>query len=165
MHKRTRFLAVSGMIAALYTAVTAVSALFGLSSGAVQIRISEALCVLPVFTAAAIPGLTVGCLLSNLLLGGSVFDLALGTLATLLGAVLARLLRRLPFLAPLPTILANMALIPLVLILSGAGGWELYLTFALTVGAGELVSCGLFGTLLTRQLKKHPGFTEMLNRK
>ncbi|MBQ3590734.1 MAG: QueT transporter family protein, partial [Clostridia bacterium] len=66
-----RFLVRSAMIAALYVALTLVSAMLGMSSGAVQIRLAEALCVLPVFTAAAIPGVTVGCFIANLLTGGT----------------------------------------------------------------------------------------------
>ena len=102
MKKNTKFLAKAGMIAAVYTALTLLSAAFGLASGAIQIRLSEMLCVLPVYTAAAIPGVTIGCLLSNLLCGGTVYDILFGTLATLIGAVLAFFLRKLPYLASLP---------------------------------------------------------------
>lgn len=69
--KRTKYITRSAVIAALYVALTAVSAAFGLSSEAVQIRISEALCVLPVFSSSAIPGVAIGCMISNLIFGAS----------------------------------------------------------------------------------------------
>jgi len=156
MKNNVKFLAKSGMIAALYIALTALSAALGLASGAVQVRISEALCVLPVFTSAAIPGVTVGCLLSNLLFGGTVYDIIFGTLATLIGALTCRILKKLPYLASVPTILSNAVIIPVVLILSGAGGWDLLPYFMAAVGLGEVIACGVFGTVLVFYLKRHP---------
>ncbi|MBQ8186487.1 MAG: QueT transporter family protein [Clostridia bacterium] len=165
MKNNVKFLARAGMIAALYIALTAVSAVLGLASGAVQVRISEALCVLPVFTAAAIPGVTVGCLLSNILFGGTVYDILFGTLATLVGAVLAWLIRRLPMLASVPTILSNAVIIPVVLILSGAGGWNMLPYFIATVALGEIIACGVFGTILVYYLRRHPKTCSVLFRR
>ena len=165
MKNNVKFLARAGMIAALYIALTAVSAVLGLASGAVQVRISEALCVLPVFTAAAIPGVTVGCLLSNILFGGTVYDILFGTLATLVGAVLAWLIRRLPMLASVPTILSNAVIIPVVLILSGAGGWNMLPYFIATVALGEIIACGVFGTILVYYLRRHPKTSSVLFRR
>lgn len=156
MKSNVKFLARAGMIAALYIALTAVSAALGLASGAIQVRISEALCVLPVFSTAAIPGVTVGCLLSNILFGGTVYDIIFGTLATFIGAFLAWLIKCLPYLASLPTILSNAVIIPVVLILSGAGGWGMLPYFAATVALGEIIACGIFGTILVIYLKRHP---------
>ena len=153
-----RFLVRSAMIAALYVALTLLSALFGLSSGAVQVRLSEALCVLPVFTTAAIPGVTVGCFIANLLTGGTVWDLTIGVFATLLGLAAAYLGRRWKYLVSIPTILSNAFLIPWVLILAGfipAGAVSYWMTF-LTVGLGEVIVCGVLGTVLVRYLDKHP---------
>lgn len=154
----TRFLVRSAMIAALYVALTLVSAIFGLSSGAVQVRLAEALCVLPVFTTAAIPGVTVGCFIANLLTGGTVWDLTLGVFATLAGAFAAWLMRRWKYLASVPTILSNMLFIPWVLILAGfiPSGAASYGITALTVGLGEVIACGMLGTVLIRYLEKHP---------
>ena len=165
MKNNVKFLARAGMIAALYIALTAVSAVLGLASGAVQVRISEALCVLPVFTAAAIPGVTVGCLLSNILFGGTVYDILFGTLATLVGAVLAWLIRRLPMLASVPTILSNAVIIPVVLILLGAGGWNMLPYFIATVALGEIIACGVFGTILVYYLRRHPKTSSVLFRR
>ncbi|MBR4961248.1 MAG: QueT transporter family protein [Clostridia bacterium] len=159
-----RFLVRCAMIAALYVALTLVSAMFGLSSGAVQVRLAEALCILPVFTAAAIPGVTAGCFIANLLTGGTVWDLTIGVLATLTGALGAWLLRRWKYLASVPTILSNLFFIPWVLILAGfipAGAVSYWLT-ALTVGLGEVIACGVLGTVLVRYLDKHPKTTRKL---
>ena len=146
------------MIAALYVALTYLSAIFGLSSGVIQFRLSEALCILPIFMPEAVIGLTVGCFLANLLTGSVVWDLIFGSLATLIGAIFARLLRRLPeklmWLATLPTIIANAIIIPPVLIYAyGANDAFLYLVF--TVGLGEVVCAGFLGSTLYYALMKH----------
>ena len=150
--KNTKFMLQGALIAALYVALTFVSAAFGLASGAVQIRLSELLCVLPVYTAAAIPGLTVGCFLANLLTGSTIWDIVFGTLATLVGVLFAYLLRRIPYLAPLPTILANGLIIPIVLVVSGIVPGSAY----------AFISCGLFGLCLVWYLEKHEHTRQML---
>ena len=162
MKKNTRFLAQAGMIAAIYTALTLISAMFGLASGAIQIRISEMLCVLPIYTAAAIPGVTVGCLISNIICGGTVYDIIFGTLATLIGVLIAYFIRHLPYLASIPTILSNAIIIPVVLIVSGVGGWNMFPYFAATVGLGEIIACGVLGTVLVVYMEKHPSARKML---
>ena len=91
---RVRFITLSAIIASLYIVLTLVSAVFGLSSGAIQIRISEALCVLSAFTSSAIPGLSIGCLIANLITGANLLDVVFGTLATLIGAWGGYLLRK-----------------------------------------------------------------------
>ena len=162
MKRKSKFIAKASMIAALYTALTLVSAMFGLSSGAIQVRISEALCVLPVYSTAAIPGLAVGCLVSNLICGGTVYDILFGTAATLIGALLAYTLKKLPYLSSIPTIISNAAIIPFVLILSGFGGWDMFPYFSLTVGIGEVISCGVLGTVLVFYLGRHPDVLKYL---
>ena len=149
-----RYICQSGIIAALYTALTCLSGAFGLASGPIQLRISEALCVLPVFTPAAIPGLTVGCLLSNILNSCIWQDVLFGTLATLLGALGAYLLRRLPYLSPLPTVLSNTLIVPFVLAFAYHAEEGIpYLM--LTVGAGEILSAYVLGVLLYLALKRY----------
>ena len=144
---RARFLALSAMIAALYTALTLLSALWGLAYGPVQFRLSEALTVLPAFTAAAVPGLTVGCLLANLFSGYST-DLVVGTAATLVAAAATRLVRNirwrgLPVAAPLPPVLVNAAVVGAEISVFAPEGfsWAGYLSAALSVGLGELAVC------------------------
>lgn len=150
------------MISALYIALTMICAAFGLSSGVIQIRISEALCILPIYTFAAVPGVTVGCLISNILCGGTIYDIIFGTLATLIGCMIAHAIRKVPYLASLPTIISNAIIIPFVLIVSGIGGWEMFPYFALTVGLGEIISCGVLGTLIILYMEKHRSTRTML---
>ena len=147
-----------GIVAALYVALTYLSFLFGLSSGAIQLRLSEMLTVLPAFLPESIPGLYIGCLIANLLTGGSIYDILLGSLATLIGAIGARMLRKAhPLILTLPTVFANALIVPLVIILS-AGGAETFASFPyffLTVGIGEIISVFGFGIPLYLVLKKH----------
>ncbi len=147
------------IIAAIYVALTYFSYIFGLSSGAVQLRISEMLCVLPAFFPSAASGLAVGCFIANMLTGCAVWDTVFGTLATLIGALGARLISRaggskaIHLLIPLPTVAANTLIIPLVLKYSyGADGALPFLM--LTVGVGEIISAWVLGLLLFNILKK-----------
>lgn len=152
--KSTRYLCTAAIIAALYVVLTFVSNVFGLASGAIQIRISEALCVLPFFTAAAVPGVTIGCLITNLLMGVSVYDIIFGTVATFIGVIIAYALRKSMWLVPIPTVISNTVIIPLVLYFSGMG--EQGIPFiALTVCIGEIISCGILGILLIKVLSKY----------
>ena len=142
------------MIAALYVVLTFIANLAGLASGVIQVRLSEVLTILPVFTAAAVPGLAVGCVLANLLTGCALWDVVFGSLATLIGALGTRLLRKKsPVLAVLPPILSNMFIVPLVL-QQVYGVEDAFWYLMLTVGAGEIISCGALGLLLYRSLKK-----------
>jgi len=143
----------AAVIAALYVVLTYVFA--WCASGAVQVRVAEALTILPMFTAAAVPGLAIGCLLANLLTGCALWDVVFGTLATLLGAIGTHLLRKRGFLAMLPPILANTLIVPWVLHFVYGDAWPIWLLM-LTVGAGEVISCGGLGGLLMVTLKKYP---------
>lgn len=153
MNKRTRFLTQAAMIAALYVVLTYLANMLGLASGAIQIRFSEALCILPVFTGAAVPGLFAGCVISNLLTGGALLDVIFGGLATLLGAVVTRKLRRWKWLAPMGPVVSNTVIIPFVL--RYAYGIRPVWFSMITVGAGEIISCGVLGMILLFSLKKY----------
>ena len=158
---RMRYLTHAAVIAALYVALTWLSALFGLSGmGAVQLRLSEALCVLPYFTFAAVPGVSVGCLLANLLTGAALPDIIFGTLATLLGALGTYLLRRWRFLSVLPPIVANTVIVPFVIRYAYLDVSESLPFLFATVGLGEVLSVGVFGTLLLLALEKHRSIFE-----
>ncbi len=151
--KRTLHLVQAAMIAALYIVLTYVANLLGIASGAIQVRFSEALTILPYFTSAAIPGLFIGCLLANLLTGAAVPDILFGSLATLIGAIFTRLLRKNKWLAPIPPIVANAIIIPPLLYFAyGVGPIALSLV---TVTAGEVISCGILGMLLLFALQKY----------
>ncbi len=147
----------AAMIAAIYVVLTMVAASLGLDHYAVQLRFSEALTILPFFTPAAIPGLYAGCLLSNILSGCIVWDVIFGPIATLLGALGTWLLRkRSKWLAPFPPIIANTIIVPLIL--AYAYQFEGSLPyFAVTVGLGEFLSCGILGMLLFFTLDKYKG--------
>lgn len=148
--KKTTWIAQAAMIAALYVVITVVLAPF--SFGEVQLRISEALTILPIFTSAAIPGLTIGCFFGNLFGGAIVLDLVVGTFATFLGAVGTYYLRRLKYVAPIAPILSNGILVPFVL----KYGYEVPLPIPFmmaTVGIGEILSCGILGILLIKILE------------
>ena len=154
-HSSTRKITFGGVIAALYVVLTVVANAFGLASGTIQVRISEALTILPVFTIAAIPGLTVGCVLANLITGCAPWDVVFGSLATLIGAVGTRMLRKKPLLAWISPVIANMAIVPVVL-QKVYGVPDAWWYLALTVGAGEVISCGILGLLLYHSVKNIP---------
>lgn len=143
----------AAMIAALYVVLTFLANSLGLASSAIQIRFSEALTVLPYFTPAAIPGLFAGCLLSNILTGCALPDIVFGSLATLIGAVFTRKIRKYKWLAPVPPILANAVIVPFVL-LYAYGIKPLWLSFV-TVTIGEMISCGVLGMILLFSLQKY----------
>ena len=148
---KVRFLAQGAMIAAVYVALTVVFAPISFSE--IQVRVAEALTILPVFTPAAIPGLFIGCLIGNIAGGALVPDIIFGSLATLIGAFGTWKFRRAhPFLAPVPPILANTVIVPFVL----KYAYEVPLPvpfMMLTVGAGEILSCGVLGMLLYYALR------------
>ena len=158
MKRTTIYLTRGAIIAALYVALTGVSALLGLHNGVIQLRLSEILTILPVFFPEAILGVTLGCLISNLVTGCVVWDIIFGSLATLVGAVGSYLLRRLPknlmWLAPLPTVLANALIVPPVLIFA-YGVPDAFWFLFLTVGLGEVVTAGAGGYLLYRLFLKN----------
>ena len=153
-------LTTAAIIAALYVVLTGVSSMLGLASGVIQVRLSEALTVLPYFTSAAVPGVTIGCLLANLLTGAPLPDIVFGTLATLLGVLGGRALRKHKYLVALPTILSNALIIPLVLQYA-YGVKDAFWFLLITVGAGELISAGVFGGILLHVLQKHNPFRRL----
>ena len=154
MNNKTLNLTWAALIAALYVVLTFAANMAGLASGAVQVRLSEMLTVMPLFTWAAVPGLTVGCLLANLLTGCALWDVVFGTFATLLGALGTYYIgRRKPVLGPVFPIVSNALIVPLVLqYVYGLEGSYWY--FMATVGAGEIISCGFLGWLLYKGVKR-----------
>ena len=154
MKNRVRFITHSAIIAALYVILTGLSAVLHLASGPIQIRLSEALTILPVFPPAAIPGLFIGCILANFLTGSLVWDIVFGSLATLIGAVCTFFLRKKSkYLAVLPPILSNMVIVPFVLQYV-YGEEQMYWFLMLTVGIGEILSAGVCGLILHKTLTK-----------
>lgn len=156
--KKILYLTQGAMIAAIYVVLTVfVNNIGGLASGVIQIRISEALCVLPIFTPAAIPGLFVGCLISNAVTGCVIWDVIFGSLTTLLAAFLTYKLREKKIIYLIPPIVLNALVVPFVLRFAYGMPDAIWFMMA-TVGAGELISVGLFGYALRCILWKKRGF-------
>lgn len=151
-NNKSLFMAQAAMIAAVYVVLTLVFAPF--SYGEVQVRISEALTILPVFTPAAIPGLFIGCLIGNIFGGAILPDIIFGSLATLIGAAFTwRLRSKAKLFAPLPPIISNMVIVPIIL----RYGYQVPLPLPLmmlTVGIGQVISCGVLGLTLYAALNK-----------
>lgn len=152
-NKKVLFLTHAAMIAAIYVVFTLLFQ--AISFGEIQVRIAEALTILPAFTPAAIPGLFIGCIIGNIFGGSILPDIIFGSLATLIGACFTYLLRKQnKYLAPLPAIISNTVIVPFVL--RYAYGFNLPIAFMmLTVGIGEVVSCGVLGMILYSSLAKH----------
>lgn len=152
--KRTKMITQSAIIAALYVVLTFIANSMGLASGAIQIRLSEALTILPFFTPAAMPGLFIGCLVSNILVGSVLWDVIFGSIATLLGALGTYAFKKHKWLAPVSPIISNTVIVPFVLIYA-YGVAEALPYLMLTVGIGEVLSAGVLGMILLKSLEKH----------
>jgi uncharacterized membrane protein len=161
-NQKVLFMTQAAMIAALYVVLTYAAHFLGMANGAVQVRFSEALTVLPFFTAAAVPGLAIGCLLANFLTGCHWIDIIFGSFATLIGAVFTYLIGKNKYrqpkagnrkwLAPLPPIVSNAVIIPFVLLYA----YEIRpigLSFVF-VAIGQVISCGVLGLGLILALEK-----------
>ena len=154
MKKSTLYLIKAAIIAALYVILTYLSGLFGLSSGFIQLRISEMLTVLPAFTPAAIPGLFAGCLISNTLTGCNLIDIIFGSTATLLGALGTFFIgKKSKFIAPIPPVIANTIIVPFIL--HYAYGINPLWLFFITVFAGEFLSAYVLGIPFFIFIKKN----------
>ena len=153
--KRIRSLAQAGMIAAVYAALCLVLHPISFGFGGVELRVSEALCILPMIMPSAIPGLFVGCLLANILGGATLLDIVFGSLTTLAAAILTRKLRNKPLLAALPPVLLNALVIGTLLRYAYGVPMPLALCMA-SVGLGQLIACYGLGLLLLRAMKKLP---------
>ncbi len=158
--KRTMFVVKAGVIAAVYVVLTLVSAMFGLSSGVIQVRISEAMSFLPFITPAAIPGLTIGCLISNAIAGGVPLDIVFGSAATLIGAICAWIMGKAfkkrknlgMILSTIPNVISNALIVPWVL--KFAYGAEDAVWFMMvTVGVGEIIASVILGAIIISALR------------
>ena len=171
-NKKTLFITHAAVIAALYVVLTHFANMLGLANYAIQVRFSEALTILPFFTPAAIPGLFIGCIIANITTGCMLLDIIFGSIATLLGGLgtyfiahglkntsaqdLHRTSKLRTWLCPIPPIVANTIIVPLVLIhvykLEGTLPY-----FMLTVFIGEVISCFVLGMILLFALDKRKG--------
>ena len=153
MEKKTAtFITHAAAIAAIYVVLTLVFA--PISYGEVQVRVSEALTILPFFTPAAIPGLFIGCIIANATGGSVILDIVFGSIATLIGAFGTYKLRKHRWLAPLPPIIANTVIVPLVL--RYGYGVPLPLPMLMVfIAIGEIISCYVMGELLLTVFLKY----------
>jgi len=153
-NKEALSIAYAAVIAAVYVVLTLIFA--PISYGPIQVRVSEALCVLPIFTPAAIPGIFIGCLLANALGGAIIWDVIFGSLASLAAAYISYLFRRKRVLAYLSPIVINALVVPFVLKYAyGIEDMIWYMMF--TVAVGEIISVGVFGSILSIVLEKYRG--------
>ena len=148
----------AALIAAMYVALTYLAMALGLDKNAIQIRFSESLIVLAFVTPAAIPGLYIGCLLANIFTGCAPLDILIGPLATLIGALGAYGIGKMKgaklsrFLCTIPNIIANTVIVTIVCYFCYTAPdvqtLEIIPFYALTIALGEIISCGVLGTVL-----------------
>lgn len=153
MNNRTRNIVYAAIIAALYVVLTEFAAMLGLASQPIQLRFSEALNAMCLFTPYAIPGMFIGCLIANLVTGAVVWDVIFGSIATLIGAIGVYLLRKNKILALVCPVVSNAVIIPFVLTYAYGltdGIWY----FVLTVGIGQIISCTVLGYFLGKAVDK-----------
>ena len=160
----TRQVATAGIIAAIYTVMSMLASVFGIAYGPIQCRFSEALTVLPFFLPEAIPGLFIGCLVTNLMSTVGPLDIIFGSLATLLAALWTR---RMPnkYLAPLPPVICNGIIIGAMIAWYEVGFtdafWASFAFNAFTVGLGEAIACYVLGLLLLQAMEKVPALRRL----
>lgn len=172
--KKTKTMANQAMIAAIYTVLSV--CLSAISYGPVQIRVSEALTLLPVFGLHNVWGVTIGCFMTNLIgffsganiLGG--LDMIFGTFATFLAAVMSYLLRNirfknLPVLSAVPPIIVNAVVIGWELCIVIAGGFNpaVFIAQAVSVAAGQLASCMVLGLVMVKVVENNKELKERLS--
>ena len=153
MNNRTKNIVYAAIVAALYVVLTEFAAMLGLASQPIQLRFSEALNALCLFTPYAIPGMFIGCLIANLVTGAVVWDVIFGSIATLIGAIGVYLLRKNKILALVCPVVSNAVIIPFVLTYAYGltdGIWY----FVLTVGIGQIISCTVLGYFLGEAVDK-----------
>ncbi len=140
------------VIAIAYILLTVISSALGLMVGSIQFRLSEVLCILPIFTPLAVPGLVIGCFISNMMTGGIFIDIVFGTFATFLGAVGTRILRKNRWAALICPVITNTVMIPLIL----QQGYHVagrYFELAFMVCIGEFVCAYLLGQMVIDFIK------------
>lgn len=152
MNRRLKFWVQAAVIAAIYATLTII--LSPISYGPMQVRISEALTVLPFFTPAAIPGLFMGCLLSNIISPYGIADMVCGSIATLVAACISYKVRKFPSLVPLPPVILNGAIIgSMIYFVYGLGEMSIWASM-LWVAAGELLACYILGYPILKYFQK-----------
>ncbi len=155
---KTKAVVFTGMVAAIYAVLSLMPGISVLTFGPVQLRIAEALNALALLTPWAIPGLTIGCFVTNLASPMMAVDIVFGTLATLIASLLTYLLRKKPVPALLMPVISNGLIIGAVISIFTESGFGLFANMGL-VAAGEAAACYIFGLPLYKSLKRF--FTEI----
>ena len=150
-----RFLAQAGLIAAIYTALCLVLHPISFGFGGVELRVSEALTLLPALMPSAVPGLLIGCLLANLMGGATLLDIVFGSLTTLVAAMLTRKFREKPLLAAFWPVILNALVIGALLRYAYGVPMPLWLCM-LSIGAGQAIACYAIGLPVMRMMKRIP---------
>ena len=155
---KPRFARQAFVIAVIYAAITVAMSYLDLANPDYQLRISEAMCVLPYFMPSAIPGLFFGCILGNYFGGCAMLDVIFGSLTTLVAAIITACLRKKsPWFAPLPAMILNTIVVPILLPFCQPSMFRVSRIpiYMLRVGAGEFVSCFVLGMFLLIFIKKN----------
>lgn len=154
MKHNLKLLTRAAVVAALYIVLTLVANMMGLANGAIQVRLSEALTLLPVLFAESVWGLFVGCLISNIITGCVIWDIIFGSLATLIGAFVTLGLKKHRFFASLAPVVSNAVIVPFVLKYAYGVG-DAWWLMAVTVAIGEIITCVFLAPLVVKALEKH----------
>ena len=154
MKQNLKLITRAAVVAALYIVLTLVANMLGLANGAIQVRLSEALTLLPVLFAESVWGLFVGCLISNIITGCVIWDIICGSLATLIGAYVTLKLKNHRFLASLAPVVSNAVIVPFVLKYAYGVG-DAWWFMVITVAIGEIITCVFFAPLVVKALEKH----------
>ena len=167
MKKKTEYLVKAAVIAALYAVLT--YAVATIAYGPLQFRVSEALTVLPIFCPAAIPGLTLGCMLANILSTVDPIDMVLGPVATLLACLVTYALRNLcikgyPLFSFLSPVVFNGLIVgaEIAWFTTDDVFWHAYLINGLSVAFGEIVVIFILGTVLFFAIRKNEKLKALL---
>lgn len=157
-NRKIGYITRGALVSALYVGLTFLCNAIGLANGPIQLRLSEALCILPFFMPSAVPGLFIGCLIANLVTSAAVWDVIFGSLATLVGAFVASKIKN-KWLVPIPTVIANTVVVPVVILFcyTAKESWSLqtYFITALGVFTGEVLSAYVLGMILFFALDRH----------
>jgi uncharacterized membrane protein len=160
-----RKIALSAVVAALYTVLSYFAGIFGLAYGPIQCRFSEALCVLPFLFPETSWGLFIGCVLTNLMSSYGPVDIIFGSLATLLAAICTSKVKN-RWLAPLPPVIANGVIVGATIAWFETGFtkafWPAYAYNGITVAIGEAIACYVLGMLLLTYLPKISFFKKII---
>lgn len=166
--KKRRFIAEAIIIAALYVLLTMISDLFGMATGPLRFRISEALCVLTYYTGAAVPGLFVGSFISNALFAfkgasevayvippSTMLDVLFASLTTLVAAIISFCIRKSKWFVPAPNIILTMFSVPYIYIYVRRFEDYSFWKYFFMTGIGEVVTTGLLGIALLLALEDY----------